>query len=330
VALRAVAIAGMDRSAATRAAQSLIENVQKVIKGNGKSVEVAAITLFAGGHLLVDDVPGVGKTMLGRSLARSISGSFKRIQATPDLLPADITGTNVFRSSSGQFEFIPGPIFANVVMFDEVNRATPRTQSALLEAMDENAVTIDGVRHALPEPLFVLATQNPTEHYGTFPLPEGELDRFTISVSLGYVSRITERDVIKAQLEAHPIEQLEPVLSPDDVLGVRAQVRKTFVSDVVLDYALGLTTATRSHEDLELGASPRAAISLVRCAQARALIHNRDYVIPDDVKALAVRAISHRIVGTPELRFERGHTTRVIEQILNTVPVPVAGPPPPQ
>ena len=330
MALRAVSIGEMDRADATRAARVLIDNVQAVIRGKRRAVEVAAVALFAGGHLLVDDVPGVGKTMLGRSIARSISGSFKRIQATPDLLPADITGTAVYRSGTEKFDFIPGPLFANVVMFDEINRATPRTQSALLEAMDENAVTVDGVRHALPDPLFVLATQNPSEHHGTFPLPEGELDRFSVALSLGYVDKDTERDVIRAQLHSHPIEELDPVLTVEEVGAIRERVRRIYVADVVLDYALAVVSATREHPQLELGASPRAAISLVRCAQARSLVYGRDYILPDDVQSLAVPTLAHRLVGAADLRLERNNGTAVLHQILRSIPVPVAGPPPPR
>lgn len=330
MALRALAYSDMDRAVATRAATLLIDNVESVIKGKRHAVEVAAVALFAGGHLLIDDVPGVGKTMLGRSLARSITGTFKRIQATPDLLPADIVGTAVYRSRRGDFEFIPGPLFANVVMFDEINRATPRTQSALLEAMDEDAVTVDGVRYELPNPLFVMATQNPSEHHGTFPLPEGELDRFSIALSLGYVDRWTERDVIRAQLHSHPIDDLAAVVTTDDVVAVRTHVRNTYVSDVVLDYALEIVTATREHPRLELGASPRAAISLVRCAQARALISGRDYILPDDVKSLALPALAHRVVGAAELRFQNDNGADVLNEILRSVPVPIAGPPPPR
>lgn len=330
MALRALVHTELDRDASARAAGLLIDNIQTVIRGNHPSVEIAAIALFAGGHLLIDDVPGVGKTMLGRSVARSISGTFKRIQATPDLLPSDITGTVVYRSAIGEFDFIPGPLFANVVMFDEINRATPRTQSALLEAMDEGAVTVDGVRHRLPQPLFVLATQNPFEHHGTFPLPEGELDRFSISLSLGYVDKDTERDVIRAQLQSHPIEELVPVVTTEEVTAVQAHVRNTYVSDVVLDYAIELVSATREHPALELGASPRAAIALVRCAQARALIHGRGYILPDDVKRLAVAALAHRIIGSSEHRLEQNHGKAVLHQILRSVPVPVAGPPPPR
>jgi MoxR-like ATPase len=315
----------MDRAAATRVSRLLIDNVRRVIRGNPGVVETGAITLFAGGHLLIHDVPGVGKTMLGRSLARSIRGTFKRVQATPDLLPSDITGSTVYRGTEGVFEFIPGPVFANIVMVDEINRATPRTQSALLEAMDENAVTVDGVRHPLPEPLFVVATQNPVEHHGTFPLPEGQLDRFAVASQMGYVDRSTERDIVRAQILSHPIEDLESVLNPDDILGVRKQVRCTHISDAVMDYALALCAATRTHRAVELGASPRATIGLVRCAQARALIRGRDFVVPDDVKSLAVAALAHRIVIRSDYRFDRAKSPGIVAEVVQDTPVPVAG-----
>lgn len=315
----------MDRAAATSAARLLIENVEKVIKGKRKAVEAAATALFAGGHLLIEDVPGVGKTMLGRSMARSIRGTFKRIQATPDLLPTDVTGTAVYNQANQRFEFIPGPVFAHVVLVDEINRTTPRTQSALLEAMDEGAVTVDGVRHALPDPLFVVATQNPLEHHGTYPLPEGQLDRFAITMSLGYATSHTETEIVKAQLLSHPIEELEGVLDPDEVVGVRKVARSTHVSDPVLEYALRITGATRKHPDLALGASPRASISLVRCAQARALVDGRDYVTPDDVKTLAVPALAHRVIPAAELRLEAGRATAAVEEIISKASVPTTG-----
>jgi MoxR-like ATPase len=315
----------MDRPAAERAARALVDNVEKVIRGKRAAVEAAATALFAGGHVLVEDVPGVGKTMLGRAIARSIEGSFKRIQATPDLLPSDVTGTAIYNQASREFEFMPGPVFANVVLVDEVNRTTPRTQSALLEAMDENAVTVDGIRHPLPEPLFVVATQNPLEHHGTYPLPEGQLDRFSIAMEMGYLDRETEHEMIRAQLEAHPIEDLDPVLTPEEIIGVRRIASRTHVADSVLGYALAICRATRTHPDVELGASPRASIGFVRCAQARALIAGRDYVVPDDVKALAVAALAHRIVPVAGLRIERGRLTELVEEVIAATPVPVGG-----
>jgi len=315
----------MDRVAATRAATSLITNVERVIKGKRSAVEAAATCLFAGGHLLLEDVPGVGKTMLARSMARSVRGSFKRIQATPDLLPADITGASVYNQADGTFRFMPGPLFANVVLVDEINRTTPRTQSALLEAMDEGAVTVEGVRHPLPDAFFLIATQNPVEHHGTYPLPEGQLDRFAIAMDVGYVDARTERDIVRAQLASHPIEELEAVLSLDDVVGVRRQVRATHVEDDVLEYAMELTRATRGHGDVELGASPRASITLVRCAQARALLDGRDFVLPDDVKALAVSALAHRIVAAAGMRLDPGRGAEIVTEIVSRIPVPVTG-----
>jgi len=319
----------MDRAAATKAARLLIENVERVIRGKRDAIEAATTALLAGGHLLIEDVPGVGKTMLGRSIARSIRGSFKRIQATPDLLPSDVTGSSIYNQSTQAFEFIPGPVFANVVLVDEINRTTPRTQSALLEAMDENAVTVDGIRHPLPDPLFVVATQNPLEHHGTFPLPEGQLDRFALAMDLGYVDQATEIEIVKSQLESHPIEDLDAVLDPDEVMAVQGVVRSTHVADPVLSYALSLANATRAHPDLELGASPRASITLIRCAQARALIHGRDYVVPDDVKSLAVSSLAHRVVPAAGLRLERQRVTKVVADIVATTAVPVTGPPSP-
>ncbi|HYP22059.1 MAG TPA: MoxR family ATPase, partial [Actinomycetota bacterium] len=313
----------MDRRNAAAAAARLTENVEKVIKGNRRAVEAAATALFAGGHLLIEDVPGVGKTMLARSLAASVSGSFKRIQGTPDLLPSDITGTTVFDQQTHHFDFIPGPVFANVVLVDEVNRATPRAQAALLEAMDEKAVTVDGVRHPLPSPLFVVATQNPLEQHGTFPLPEGQLDRFALSIDMGYVAPATEKEIIVAQLHGHPIEQLGAVLSPDDVMGVQRAVRETFVSQPVLDFALAIVTATRKHPEVALGASPRASVTLIRCAQARALLKGREFVVPDDVKALALGTLSHRIVTSGGFGQDAARGRKVMQSILDSTPAPV-------
>ncbi|HJR46160.1 MAG TPA: MoxR family ATPase [Actinomycetota bacterium] len=317
----------MDRAAATTAAGLLIDNVEKVIRGKRRAIEAAATALFAGGHLLIEDVPGVGKTMLARSLARSIRGSFKRIQATPDLLPTDVTGTAVYNQANQRFEFIPGPVFAHVVLVDEINRTTPRTQSALLEAMDEGAVTVDGVRHALPDPVFVVATENPLEHHGTYPLPEGQLDRFAITMALGYAGEATEREIVRAQLLSHPIDELEGVLDPDEVVGVRRVVRSTHVSEPVMDYALRITAATRKHPDLALGASPRASISLVRCAQARALIDGREFVVPDDVKQLAVPVLAHRVLPVAGLRLEPGRATEAVKEVVAEAPVPTTSTP---
>jgi MoxR-like ATPase len=322
----------MDRAAATSASRLLVDNVERVIRGKKEAVEAAGTAMFAGGHLLIEDVPGVGKTMLGRAIARSIQGSFKRIQATPDLLPADITGTSIYDQSKREFEFMPGPIFGNIVLVDEINRTTPRTQSALLEAMDESAVTTDGVRRPLPDPLFVIATQNPLEHHGTYPLPEGQLDRFAISMGMGYATADAEREIVSSQLQSHPIHDLESVLAPEEVIGVRRAVRATHVSEAVLDYALQIVRATREHPDIELGASSRASVSFVRCAQARALLQGRDFVVPDDMKALAGPCLAHRVLPVAGLRLERGRAGQVVQDIVDQTSVPVTGaggPPPP-
>lgn len=315
----------MDRAAASEAARALIGNVGRVIRGKDEAIGAAVTALLAGGHLLVEDVPGVGKTVLGRSIARSISGSFKRVQATPDLLPSDITGTSIYNQDTRSFEFIPGPVFANVVLIDEINRTTPRTQSALLEAMDEAAVTVDGQRHALPEPQFIIATQNPIEHHGTYPLPEGQLDRFAIAMDIGYTTAETEAQLIRAQLQAHPIEDLDPVLSPEEISEIRHLVRETHVDDDVLGYALAIIRATREHPDVEVGGSTRASIMLVRCTQARALIDGRDFVIPDDVKALAVSVLAHRLLSSPSSYLDERRGQTIVEQVVSSTPVPVRG-----
>ncbi|HYZ46939.1 MAG TPA: MoxR family ATPase [Actinomycetota bacterium] len=312
----------MDRAGATRVARELCEHVERVIRGKREVVEAVATALLAGGHILIEDVPGVGKTMLARAVARSVRGTFKRIQATPDLLPADITGSNVFHRSTERFEFVPGPLFANIVLIDEINRATPRTQSALLEAMEEGAVTVDGERHPLPEPLLVIATQNPLEHLGTYPLPEGQLDRFALAIDIGYVDAVTEREVVEAQLGSHPIEELDAIVNPEDVLGVRKVVRGTHVSEAVLDYAISIVRGTRAQAGIELGASPRASITLVRCAQARALLRGRDYVVPDDVKALAVRSLAHRVVAAGPRSSARG-PEEAVREVVSRARVPV-------
>lgn len=313
----------MDRADAHSAAKALDDNISSVIRGKPQAVHTALMTLFAGGHLLIEDVPGMGKTMLARSIARSIHGTFKRIQATPDLLPSDVTGANVYNQAAGAFEFMPGPVFANVVLIDEINRTTPRTQSALLEAMDEAAVTVDGKTYSLPSPLFIVATQNPIEHHGTYPLPEGQLDRFAVSMDIGYLTPGTEREVVRAQLAEHPIESLKPVVTTDDIAGIQDQVRKVHVAEPVLGYALALVGATRDHPEVELGASPRSSVMLVRMCQARALMSGRDFIVPDDVKALAAPALAHRVLPVAGARSEPRRMTRVIDELLEHTPVPI-------
>ncbi len=303
-------------------ARALVENVRLVIRGKDAQVEMAVVALISGGHLLIEDVPGVGKTMLARSLALSLSGSYFRIQFTPDLLPSDITGTTVFDQKSAEFEFRPGPVFANVVLADEINRATPRTQSSLLEAMDEGQVTVDGTSHALPRPFFVIATQNPVEYHGTYPLPEGQLDRFCMSVTLDYPSEEYEKEIVESQLEEHPVDRLRNVLRAEELSGLQRAARAVSVDPDVLAYAVSLVRATREDEGLSMGASPRGTIFLVRTAQARAFLAGRDFITPDDIKAMAVPVLSHRVI--PASRSQGLNESRVaVSRILARLPVPV-------
>ncbi len=303
-------------------ARALADNMRLVIRGKDPQVEMAVVALVSGGHLLIEDVPGVGKTMLARSLALSISGTYCRIQFTPDLLPSDITGTTVFNQKSAEFEFRPGPVFANVVLADEINRATPRTQSSLLEAMDEGQVTVDGAPYPLPRPFFVIATQNPVEYHGTYPLPEGQLDRFCMSLSLDYPSEDCEREIVESQLLEHPVGGLRPVLQAEELLGLQRACRAVSVHSDVLAYSVSLVRATREDDGLSLGASPRGTIFLVRTAQARALLEGRDFITPDDIKAAAVPVLSHRVI--PASRSQGLRDSRsTVSQILARVPVPV-------
>ena len=300
----------------------IIENVAKVIVGKTPVVEQALATLVAQGHILVEDVPGVGKTTLSKALAISIGCSFQRIQFTPDLLPSDVTGISVYNQQSGDFNFRPGPIMSQVVLADEINRATPKTQAALLEAMEEHQVTVDGVTHPLQPPFMVVATQNPIEYEGTFPLPEAELDRFLMRLSLGYPDFAEEMAIIERQEQTHPIDSLEPVARPEEVVNMQEAAKQVYVDRLVRHYIVTLTEATRSHRDVALGASPRATLGLFRTARALALVQDRDYVVPDDIKMLAPAALSHRIVLSPAARMRGIRSEVVITELLNQINVP--------
>ena len=303
-------------------AERIIANVENVIIGKAAEVRLAVICLICRGHLLIEDVPGVGKTVLARTLARSTGCSFKRIQFTPDILPSDVTGVSVFNQRSGDFEFRPGPIMAQIVLTDEINRATPKTQSALLEAMEEHQVTVDGVTRPLPAPFMVMATQNPIEYEGTFPLPEAQLDRFLMRVHLGYPSNTDEVLMMDAQQVTHPIEALEQVTNPEEIGAVQRAVKEIYVDPLIKQYIVGLVDTTRQHESVYLGASPRGSLALYRTAQARALLDGRDFVIPDDVKELAYATLGHRVIVSPSARVKSVTSSDVVLGSLERVPVP--------
>ncbi len=302
----------------------LIANVERVIIGKRAEVRQAVIALLANGHLLIEDVPGTGKTMLARALAVSTGCSFNRIQFTPDLLPSDVTGLSVYNQKTTEFEWRPGPITSQIVLADEINRATPKAQSALLEAMEERQITVDGVTRPLPAPFMVMATQNPVEYEGTFPLPEAQLDRFLLRIHLGYPDANDEVAVLEGQQQRHPIEELEPVISPEDVRELHAITRDIWVDPALKQYSVQLVAATRAHEAVYLGASPRGSLALFRCAQAGALLAGRDYAIPDDIKALAHTALGHRIILSPSAQVRNQDARAVIDDVLERVPVPGA------
>jgi MoxR-like ATPase len=305
-------------------ATQIIGNVEKVIIGKREAVELTLIGLLAQGHLLIEDVPGVGKTMLARAIAKSIGCSFRRIQFTPDMLPSDVTGVSVFNQKTLEFEFRPGPVMAQIVLTDEINRATPKTQSALLEAMEERQTTVDGITYPMKRPFLVMATQNPIEYEGTFPLPEAQLDRFMLRISLGYPNKADEISILDAQQFKHPIEELDQVVTVDELMAAQEQVKQAYVDDLIKTYIVDLVGMTREHPDAYLGASPRGSITLYKCAQVRAMLEGRDYVIPDDVKTLALSALAHRLIVSPSARIKDVDPRAVVEDVVQSVPVPGA------
>ncbi len=302
--------------------ERVIENLEKVIVGKRQSIELIVIGLLCQGHVLIEDVPGVGKTMLARSLARSLDCSFNRIQFTPDMLPSDVTGVSIYNQQKGKFEFRPGPVIGQIVLADEINRATPKTQAALLEAMEERQVTVDGTTHVLPKPFMVLATQNPIEYEGTFPLPEAQLDRFLLRLRLGYPSALHEIRILDDQQIRHPIEAITAVVKTKEILDAVDAVKHIFVSPAIKRYIVELTTNTRQSADVYLGASPRGSLALSRAGQARAALLGRDYVLPDDIQALAVSVLAHRIIVSPGARLRDLGSDRITQEIVNGTPVP--------
>jgi MoxR-like ATPase len=300
---------------------SLVENISKVIVGKNEAVKLALVALISNGHVLIEDVPGVGKTMLVRSMATSTGCEYRRMQFTPDLLPSDVTGASVFNQKTGNFDFRPGPIMAQIVLADEINRATPKTQSALLEAMGEGQVTVEGITRPLPNPFMVLATQNPIEYEGTFPLPEAQLDRFFMRISLGYPEAEQEVSIMDRREHTDPINGLKAVCKPDDVVELQSKADDVYIDPLVKQYIVELTHATRQHPEAALGASPRASINLMKGGKAQALLKDRDYVVPDDIKDIATATLAHRMLLTPSARMRGIAQETVVDDVLNQVPV---------
>ncbi|CEG25391.1 AAA family ATPase [Bacillus sp. B-jedd] len=303
--------------------EKILKNIEKVMTGKRKVAELSLVALLAEGHVLLEDVPGVGKTMMVRALAKSVGATFRRIQFTPDLLPSDVTGVSIYNPKEMEFQFRPGPIMGNIILADEINRTSPKTQSALLEGMEESSVTVDGVTHHLEKPFFVMATQNPIEYEGTYPLPEAQLDRFLLKMKMGYPEIHEEMEVLDRAQKNPPIEELEPVVSLVDLRELQQEIKNVFVDDTIKRYIVDISHRTRLHENVYLGASPRGSIGLMKAAQAYAFICGRDYVLPDDIQFLAPAVLSHRIILKSEAKFEGITAEEIINRIVARVPVPV-------
>jgi len=298
------------------------EAIETVIVGKRKVIDLALTALLANGHVLIEDIPGVGKTTLAKAIARTLGCAFKRVQFTPDLLPSDITGTSIFNQQNSEFEFREGPVFANVVLADEINRATPKTQSSLLECMEERQVTVDGTSHMLPQPFFVIATENNIESYGTYPLPEAQMDRFLMRLSMGYPDKAEEASILARQTRDNPLDFLGTSASQPEIIRLQEEVRNIFVDRTIRDYIVEIVSATRQHPQVQLGASPRGSLALMHAVQAHAALHGRTYVLPDDVKTLAGPVLSHRIIMRPEARMRYANSDAIIVDVLERVPVP--------
>ncbi|HET7579947.1 MAG TPA: MoxR family ATPase [Bacillales bacterium] len=306
------------------ALKKVIDNIEKVMIGKRQVAELSLVSLLAEGHVLLEDVPGVGKTMMVKAIAKSVSAEFQRIQFTPDLLPSDLTGISIYNQKEMEFEFRPGPIMGNIVLADEINRTSPKTQSALLEGMEDGSVTVDGTTRVLPRPFFVMATQNPIEYEGTFPLPEAQLDRFIMKLKMGYPSETDELEVLQRIEKGHPIDSIEPVVDLKELLALQEEVRNVYLEDSVKKYIVEIVRRTRGHRAVFLGASPRGSLSLMKAAQAYALLNDRDYVVPDDVKFLAPYVLSHRLLLKSEARFGGLEPEKIVVEVLEHIHVPVA------